>query len=168
MDDAPLVRVPQSAGGLPDQGHALIDREWPRREQLLERSAADVFHHEVMEVAEPLDLVDRHDVGMIEPGGEPGLAMEPTDEGPIFGQLRPEHLDRHRPPQPEGFGLEHRAHPAPPQQGDDPVALRRGALQCLLQGGERGTLRFVVLVLTHRRAADRAALGGLGQRRVAD
>ena len=39
-------------------------------------------------------VVDRHDVGMVQRGGDPGLAPEPLPKHVVLSQFRGEHLER--------------------------------------------------------------------------
>jgi len=90
---APLVGVPQGAGRLPENP---LDLRHGERlllvEQILERRARDVLHHEVIEAALALDAVDGDDVGVVELGGGLGLLLEPAHDLVVLGHVGREHF----------------------------------------------------------------------------
>ena len=83
VDHALGVGVMQRGGDLPDEAERLIDRELPLAgEPLAQRVARDEGHDVVEQVAiargrghQP-GIVERQDVRMVEPGGDPDLAGE--------------------------------------------------------------------------------------------
>ena len=59
-------------------------------------------------------VVDGHDVGVVERGGELGLGPEPAQEPDIVGKARMEHFDRDAAAQPDVVGDVHAAARAAP------------------------------------------------------
>jgi len=64
-------------------------------EQVLERRAGDVFHHEVVQSAFALDAVDRNDVRVVELGGRFRLLLEAAHDLLVLRHVGGQHLDRH-------------------------------------------------------------------------
>ena len=64
---------------------------------------------------------------MVDRGGEPRLAQEALAEALVLGELGSEHLERDLAPERTVLGPVDDAHPAPPEQGLDPVAGELGA-----------------------------------------
>ena len=78
-----------------------------------EVASVDELHAEEGDAVELVDLVDRHDVGVVEVGGELGFAAEPLPLRGACHRAREDHLERHRPPQRLLHGLVDDPHPAP-------------------------------------------------------
>ena len=99
-----LVGVVERAGRLPRDLERVLHRELPlAAEPVAEALALDERHGEP-EPAGGLARVEHgEDVGVLQPGGEADLALEPVrpERG---GQLGVEHLERHRPVVPEVLG----------------------------------------------------------------
>ena len=72
------------------------------------RAAGEEAEHEVGTAGLAPVVVQRHDVGMFEPGNELRLGLEPLDELRLFGELGADHLDRDLT---IGAGLGRREHP---------------------------------------------------------
>ncbi|MEY9996862.1 hypothetical protein ABIE67_008894 [Streptomyces sp. V4I8] len=115
-----------------------------------ERAAGDQLHHDpgVGAVAAVDDVVDGHDVRMVDPGQGPGLAQHALAEHPcavgvVFGEVpvgRADLLDRHEPVQHQVPGPPDRAHPTAAEAGlqlEAPVDdSSSGASVCLTHGRE--------------------------------
>ena len=71
---------------------------------------------------------------MVELGGDPDLAQEPL-AAEHDGQLRPQHLQRHRPVVLEVVGEVYRGHPTRAELALDGVALGERGLQAVQQIG---------------------------------
>ena len=77
MDDAREVCRGQRVGGLRDDLERLVvPGKSPRASRCAERLAGHELHHEKELIALLAEVVDRHDVRMLQPGGDAGLARE--------------------------------------------------------------------------------------------
>src|ERR1019366_3922414 len=121
---------------------------------LAERLTLDVRHHEKHELADLVDMMDRHDVRMAELCPHLRLAQE------LLAQFRPrrgeharQHLDRHRQREPQFAREVDDPHPAAPELALERVAPRHRLL-------ERDELR-----VGRRRRANRRGHFGLRQAR---
>ena len=77
-------------------------------------------------------VVDGEDVGVLQPGGELDLALEPlgAERG---GELGEEHLEGDRAVVPEVLGQVDRGHAAAAELALEPVAVRQAACKLLAQ-----------------------------------
>jgi hypothetical protein len=95
MHDARLVRARERVG------HLARLREQPAQgsrafgELLAKRPALHELHDHVGSVSLPADLVDRHDVGMVQGRGGPRLLLETREPFAIGRELGGQDLDRH-------------------------------------------------------------------------
>ena len=81
VDDPVLVRVAQRGEDLSRVRDRDRHRARPaRHDQLLQRPALDVLHHDVVRALGDAPVVDRDDVGVRQPGGVGRLAAEALDE----------------------------------------------------------------------------------------
>ena len=100
MDDAMAVGEVERLRDLRSQGGRAVHRQSPRRVQLaVQAHAVDELHGQVAHPIELADVVDGHDVGVLEPGGDHGFALEAVHEiglaEPGRGQaLQADGLDR--------------------------------------------------------------------------
>ncbi len=76
MDDARHVRAAQPVGNLDSVLQRQIQREPALLDQLVERLAGDVLHHDDVAVSIARDVVNRDDVRMVEGGGGARLLLE--------------------------------------------------------------------------------------------
>ncbi len=75
------VRVVEGGGHLLDVGERVGERQPPgAQEEVGERPVRQVRHHQKRDVAILAEFVDRHDVGVVEPRGDVGLAAKPLQE----------------------------------------------------------------------------------------
>ena len=88
-------------------------------EPLGQRLALEKLHDEIGMALVLADVVQRTDVRMFEPRDVPRLALEPLAPLRIGGEARRQHLDGHRAVEPRVLRLEHLAHPALADEGDD-------------------------------------------------
>ena len=114
MDAALLVRVGERAAHLLDERERDGLRDFPRRDQLREVAARDVFHHdESVPVRSPSVAMHGDDVRVVQPRHRPRLALEALPEARIV-MLRGDKFDRHIAIQIELPRPENRAHPTAP------------------------------------------------------
>ena len=90
-----------------------------------ERIARDVLHDDVRPVVVFAHVEHRHDVGMMEPPGQPRLAREPLTRSCIVKPL-PQELDRDQAIDDRIAGHVHRTHAAVGDQPLDAVATNGG------------------------------------------
>ena len=136
MHDAEPVCRGQRAGRALGDLERLLDREIALpAEPLPERLARDIRHDVPGEpvslpVFDEARVEHRHDVRMLQGGGEADLAEETVDPDGA-GELGAEHLDGDRPLVPEIARQPDRGHPAPAQLALDGVASGQGGIQTL-------------------------------------
>ena len=112
VDDAALVGVVDGLGHLGHQPGRLARRQRAVGGLLGQAAALDEAHAEVVLALVLADLVDRHDVGVVEVGGRLGLDVEPLDVG-LGGELAgQDHLQGDRPVEADLPGLVDDAHAA--------------------------------------------------------
>ena len=87
----------------------------------VEPLALDELHGVEADIPVLAHLVDRHDVGVVQPGRGAGLAAEPLLDHPVAGHLPRQDLQRHAAAQRDLLGLVHDAHAAPADLAEDPV-----------------------------------------------
>ena len=83
--------------------------------------ALDELHGVKADVAILAHLVNRHDVGVVQPCRGAGLAAEPLLDHPVAGHMSRQDLERHAAAQRDLLGLVHDAHAAPADLAEDPV-----------------------------------------------
>ena len=95
MDDAGGVRRQQRRADLLDEAaHACDVERAAAHERGLCRAAGEHAEHEVCAAGLAPVVVERHDVGVLEPGDELCLGLEPLHEAAVVGEVGPDHLDR--------------------------------------------------------------------------
>jgi hypothetical protein len=90
-----------------------------------QRLAAEIRHDVVQKSGRLARVVERHDLRMHQPRGDPDLAEESLRDG-AAGYLGPQHLDGNLTPVLEVFGDVDRCHPAAPELAVEPVAFSEG------------------------------------------
>ena len=88
----------------------------------------DQPHGHVQPIVDLADVVDRHDVRIVQTCGGAGLAAEPLLELGVLGEVGEQHLQRHDAVDGGVVGAPHLAHAAAAQQLDQPVAAERRTL----------------------------------------
>ena len=78
MDDCSRMRRHQRAGDLRRDRHGLTNRQSPAREPLSQRFALDEFGDDERAAVEIAEIVNHHDVRMIERGHGTGLEVKPA------------------------------------------------------------------------------------------
>ena len=91
----------------------------PRRHAVGERVAFHQFHDQRDDAARLVHAKDGRDMGMLQGGQEPRLALEPRATLGVVRQRRGQHLDRDIAPQLAVVGPVHLAHPAAAEQRED-------------------------------------------------
>ncbi len=108
----------------------------------IEGLAGDLTHRvEDRAVRQPPDVVDRHDGGVLQLGGDLGLLAEAgLERGDVGEAVGADDLERHDPPQVQILDPPHRAHAALPDGREGPVSARRrdGARHVVRRGWGRG------------------------------
>jgi hypothetical protein len=151
VDQVDRVGRGQPASGLDEASQDL--RAAPRpRQPVAQVLTVDVLHRHEHVVVELADLVDRDDVGVLEPGERPALAQDL-----VPGRLAAlvQHLEGDLPVEHGVVGDEHGAHATaaqPPQHGEapEPERLRGRAEQAALQRRVQPTRVHVVLLRSDR------------------
>jgi hypothetical protein len=140
MDDASTVRVgdrvadldedlePRLQGVLGVVGPACLEHRRGLVEQLLELFALHELHCIGQRRVPPIEAVDRHDVRVVELGGDLHLADEALQERAVSRGLGQDGLERDRAAQDRVAGQADRAHRALAELGEDLVASARGGL----------------------------------------
>ena len=113
MDDPVPMRQIDRAGPASRPGRAASrGRPGVAADPVGQGAAADPLHRQERVAVVDAHLVDLHDVGVLDAGGQLGLAAEPLPLG--FGReaAGQDHLQGHQPPQPAMPGLVDDPHPA--------------------------------------------------------
>src|SRR5882724_1335375 len=76
VNDVAAMRFGQRVGQLERELQRLIERKWPPADELLERLAVDVLHHEEQDILGFVDFVDRTDVRVIDGRCSASLAQK--------------------------------------------------------------------------------------------
>ena len=120
------MRVAQRVGDLARDLERVVDRELALAvEALAEGLALDVGHDVVDQAIGLVGVVERQDVGVVQPGGDLDLAQEPGGAH-LRGQVGAEHLDRDLALVLEVVGQEDARHPALSQLALEAVPRWRG------------------------------------------
>ena len=127
MDEAGLVRGGDPSAGAEQDVRGLRHRQPPQAapEAPPEVLAAEELHHDEGRRALGTVVGDRHDIGMVDPRRGLGLAEEPDAGAWVGGQLRVQHLERHRLAELDVPRLVHRPHAAGAEWPDDLVPPQR-------------------------------------------
>ena len=116
MDDVLRMRRGERVRDGSRHPDCLVDRQATAGEPGRQRLAIDQFHHQVVDVVMPADVVERADMGMAQAGDGAGLALEAQQlVGTGREPLRQE-LDRHGTIEPGVEGAIDLAHPAGAEQ----------------------------------------------------
>ncbi len=84
----------QCAPDLIDDAQRVVELERAVDEPILDRPSPQPPHHEVRAARLSPEVVERHDVGMLESGDELRFALEATDERRIVGEVWMDDLHR--------------------------------------------------------------------------
>src|SRR3954465_12867616 len=94
MDDAALMGGVEGIGDLRRDRERFFERKWAGLEPFGERRPFDELEDQGARIADVLDSVDRADVGMIQWGKRPGLAIEARSSIEVQQPGGRQHLDR--------------------------------------------------------------------------
>src|SRR5689334_3923125 len=94
MEHSVLVRVMHGARNLRNQLRSLADRQGRAPDHFIELAALDEFHAEVARALPLTDLVNRHDAGVIEPGGGSRFTAKAFYMRRARPTAKPDHLER--------------------------------------------------------------------------
>ena len=123
MDDADAVGRGEAAGDLANDGRGAARVEAAGAlENLAQALALHELLHDEVESAVGADVQHAHDIGMLEPGGGPGLALEALDDLGAAGHRRVEDLQGDSLVEHEVDRFEDRAHAALPELAHDAAA----------------------------------------------
>ena len=95
MDDAVGVGGGQRVGDLPGPVQGLAHRDRAARQPLPEGLALEQLGDDVRRPLVDPDVVDRDDVGVVQPAREPGLLLQAAEDARVAGQGLSHHLDGH-------------------------------------------------------------------------
>ncbi len=137
VHDVVAVRVGQRVGHLPRDARRVADRELLLRvEELAQRRAVDAAHDDVKDLLLPADLVDRHDVRMLEARDRLRFVQEALGDVVRRRELHVQHFHRDVAVQRVVVGAEHgREAPLTQQRANGKFRTKR-LLQALLEGFE--------------------------------
>ena len=112
VHDAVAVSAVERVGDLAGEAHRLVDRQLPLAvEPGAERFSLDEGHGEPEQRSGPARVEDGEDVGVLQPGGELNLPLEPF--GPeCHRQVGAQQLERHAPAMSQILDEVHRRHTA--------------------------------------------------------
>ncbi len=117
------VRGVQRPPGLADHQQCLVRRDDAMcPEHRAQVRTRDVVHRDVEQVLARPHVIDGDDVWVVQRRRDPGLFQEAGPEDIVSRQVRGQHLERDRAAQPRMLGLVDDAHPAPAQDGPQPIA----------------------------------------------
>ena len=95
MDDAALVSRFEGVSDLRRDPQRLVERDRTLGDAVGQRRSLDQLQHECRRAVALLEPVDRRDVGMVQGGERPGLALEADDAVRVGPEHRRQNLDRH-------------------------------------------------------------------------
>jgi hypothetical protein len=122
------VHQPGPVGGverrrdLLDDVHRAFGLQRAGSQERVQVDAVDEPHGDVEASVDLADVVDRHDVRVVESRGDAGFAAEPLVEVGVLGVVGKQHLQRHHAVDCGVVGAPHLAHPATAQQINQLVA----------------------------------------------
>ena len=112
VDDARVVGLGQPARRLRRELQGAPRHQRAFAQELAQRLSLHQLHRDVADAVRGADLVDRHDVGVVEGRGRARLLLEARQPVRIPGGRAAEHLDRDRAPEREVAGTVDVAHAA--------------------------------------------------------
>ena len=128
MHQSGLVRTVQGRSNLLDDEHGATRLQRPRVQQGLQVHAVDQPHRDIEATVDLPDVVDRHDMGIVQPRGGAGFPAEARFEVGIFGEVWEQHFQRYHAVDSGVIGAPHFTHSAATQQFEQLVTTKRRAL----------------------------------------
>ena len=158
-----VVRKIERAGHLFGDGEDLRNTQGPGLAEVVAQGLSlDVLHHEVVELQflVPLDIDHPHDVGVVQAGQDPGLAVEALDQVRVVPEVGGHHLQGRDVFERGVADLVHHTHAALPELAQHLVLLRddHGFEMIMACPGQRLTRR----VSSPARAVPGAPAQGIG------
>ena len=121
MNDALAVRRVEGIGDFDPDGEELIQFHRTAVDQVLERLAAEAFHHDEGMAFMLADLVNGADVGMIQRGGGAGLAAKTLEGLRVLGRIFGQKLQGNEAAELSVLGLVDDSHAPAAKQVENPV-----------------------------------------------
>ena len=112
MDDALRVGCIQSVGNLDAEQKQRVQFHRTGADEMFERRAIEVFHHDVGLAILLPDVINRADIGMVQRGSSLRLALKASQRLGIAGHFVGQELERHEAVEARVFGLVDNAHAA--------------------------------------------------------
>ncbi len=122
MDDPLLVGLLEGLGDLPGHRQGLVEGKGAGLQPFRQGGALDQLHDQGAHPARLFEPEDRRDVGMVQLGEQPCLALEARQTLGVGGEGRGQHLDRHLTLEPGVAGAIHLAHATLAKLGGDLVS----------------------------------------------
>lgn len=151
MNDARAVRRRQRSRDLDGMFERMRDRQFLGSDDLLERAPLDVFHYQAILTVLGHNVVDGHDVGMIQGGSGAGFAKQALAAVLVRGGVAWQHLNGDGPLEASVVALVDLTHSAGAQQRKDFMRTDVGAGcqrasrdthgRCLQEAGNSGLRR---------------------------
>ena len=146
VDDPAIVERVERRGDLIDHRDDLGERHRGALDavaihRLLHPLALDELHHEVRVAAALPEVEDLDQVRVLEPREHRRLAPQVLHERRVLGQVRAQHLDRHRPLEREVLGAVDHAHAAAADLVQEPVRAAERRAQLVADHVERAARR---------------------------
>ena len=119
VDDVLPVRVRQAGQRLANDRERPRRRQWPGVEELAQRPAAHVVHHQKRRAVLHAEIDHRHAMRVGQPPHRPGLVLEAAKDVPPTGEAGMQELDGDGPAEVQPFGTvdhPHTAHGDPLRQ----------------------------------------------------
>ncbi len=125
VDDAPRVRGFQRVRDLDRDVEEGRELEWAGDQAVMKRFAVEQLHGDEGFALVLVDVIDGADVGVLERGGRPGLALQPLEGLRIRRGLLRKKLQGHAAAELQVLGFVNDSHPAASELREDPV-MREG------------------------------------------
>ena len=121
MHDTTAVRFFERLGDLGSDLQRLFRCKRRAAQPRLQRLARDMLHDDAGAPVDVGQLVNLADVGVVECGRRPRLAVQPIARGRVFLERLGQELDRHLATQLRVVGEKHLAHAAFAEAGEDAI-----------------------------------------------
>ncbi len=95
MDHAPPVGMVERRADLTEKAQGGLDVPRPSIQRIAQAPTTQPAGHQICAIGLAPEVVERHDVGVLQLGDDVGLGLEAADELRLVDVLGPDHLDRH-------------------------------------------------------------------------